>query len=357
MKCGYSIKKPGKDRRTFAVHWKIYDGGAKPKQPLVKDERIDAINSNFRSGILSYDEALLQLRSAVEQIRAELSAGDEVVKASQISEKNLKLYHAFMKDHYRGREIKRPHTIRNEFNFALLAIEPLSIISSSKAHLQDRVDEVFNDKQSRRYVGRINQLLVFANRDFKLHAKKRKHAKVRYVTLEELNTILAFVQDYDLKNLYTTLFCTGVRFGEAFTLKERDIKPNGTIYIQEQMTEKLEIREIKNSKPHHTIVLPEGMKAVKAWSALPHSKKESLRTRGQHPLTNAAKKAFQDKGRWISPHDLRHSYAIHMLGLGVPLDKVAKLIGDSLKTTEEYYAAFTMSENEVEFVQKIIKSG
>jgi hypothetical protein len=43
-----------------------------------------------------------------------------------------------------------------------------------------------------------------------------------------------------------------------------------------------------------------------------------------------------------------------MIDLGVSLDKVAKLIGDSIKTTEEYYTGFVVSDNEVDSLKKLI---
>ena len=38
----------------------------------------------------------------------------------------------------------------------------------------------------------------------------------------------------------------------------------------------------------------------------------------------------------------------------VSLDKVAKLIGDSIKTTEKYHTGFIVSDNEVDIVKKVI---
>ena len=88
------------------------------------------------------------------------------------------------------------------------------------------------------------------------------------------------------------------------------------------------------------------------WAAIEN--KEEWRKCCQHPLINAARAVFKDPKKQISPHSLRHSYCIHLIDRGVSLDKVAKLIGDSIKTTEEYYTGFIVSDNEVDIVKKVI---
>lgn len=356
MKCGFTIKKPNATRRSFAVHKKIYQENVKPLQPIVRDNRLDSINQNYKSGVLTFEQAHIQIKDLIAKLKKELTAKDNSITKNEISSYNLKVYTSFMKSYYHGKPIVRKHTVKNEFNFALLAIEPLSIISDSKNDLQDKVEKVFNSKQSKRYVGRINQLLKFAGRDFTLFYKKQVFESIRYTTLSDLKRVLAFVQDPDLKNLYYTLYCTGVRLGEAFVIGTRDIKKHNTIYIQNQMTEKKEIRVLKNRKPHNTLILDEGLSYVKKWAALPIERKEELRTRCQQPLLNAVRKCFPaDKDKQVSCHDLRHSYVIHLLDKGVPLDKCAKLIGDSIKTTEQYYAGFIATDNEIQFVSKILK--
>jgi integrase len=167
-----------------------------------------------------------------------------------------------------------------------------------------------------------------------------------------LQLILPHIQNENIRALAVVLFCTGCRLGEAFMFKARDLKANSSLFVNRQLDRKLAVREVKNRKPHQTILLDEGREAFLKWSSIVD--KESYRKRVQHPIINAAKKAFKDKERQISPHDLRHSYAVHMLGLGVPLDRVAKLLGDSVKTTEDYYAGFVMSSNEIDFVREII---
>jgi integrase len=56
-------------------------------------------------------------------------------------------------------------------------------------------------------------------------------------------------------------------------------------------------------------------------------------------------------------HDLRHSYAIHMLEkVEVSLTMVAKLLGDSIQVVEQYYAGFALGEEGLRSVDLLYKS-
>ncbi|MBL7542655.1 MAG: tyrosine-type recombinase/integrase [Bdellovibrionaceae bacterium] len=187
---------------------------------------------------------------------------------------------------------------------------------------------------------------------YSLYRKRRPHQIVKFVSFAELQKILERVEAPELKALYLTLFGTGMRLGEAFTINARSLKKNGTIYVDKQLTKNLKTRDIKNSKPHHTILLDICKKGFEDWAKVEN--KEEWRKCCQHPLINASRKSFTDPIKQISPHSLRHSYCIHLIDLGVSLDKVAKLIGDSIKTTEEYYTGFVVSDNEVDLVKKVI---
>lgn len=353
MNYGFTVKKPTHGRRTFAIHKKIYQKTGKPLQPQVKDERLNSINSNFLAGLLSEEQALIQVKLLLENLRKE--AGLSQVKANirdQILKANYKTFEKLWEREYIGRDIVSPETAEREFLVAMKGIDPLPLASASKLDLQKKVDAIWDNRQHKRYVSRVNSLLKFLGRPFILHRKRRLHQEVKFVTFEELQKILNHVEAPELKALYLTLFGTGMRLGEAFMVDSRTLKRNGSLYVSQQMDKNLKIRGLKNSKPHHTVLLDICKQGFEDWANVEN--KEEWRKCCQHPLINAARKAFKDSKRQISPHSLRHSYCIHLLGKGVPLDRVAKLIGDSIKTTEEYYAGYDMTTDEVSVVKRII---
>lgn len=329
--------------------------GEKPKQPIVKDESLDTINLNFKTGLITSDEALFLIKTQIiPRLKKEAGFQDKILIESLISEKNWNVFKQFWNKEYEGKSLISHYTAKQEFYVALKALEPLSLISSSRKEIQKKLDYEFNEVRHKRYSSRINALLRFLGRDFIINPKRRSTQEVRYVTWSEFQTVLSKVKDENLKNLYIVLYCTGLRLGEAFTINQRDLKTNGTIYITKQLDRLYKPRETKNRKNHRTLILKEGIEAFDKWSGLEN--KEKYRNIASHPLINASRKCFKDKARQISPHDLRHSYVIHMLGLGVPLDRIAKFIGDTIQTTEKFYAGFVTSDNEIEFVKNIIKN-
>lgn len=353
MSLGFTIKKPTHGRRTFAIHKKIYRKNQSPLQPQVKDERLDSINKQFLDEILTFEQAHIHVKKLVETIKSEHGLSKQRANIrDQILRANRKVFEKFWEAHYLGRDIVSPQTAEQEFLVALKAIDPLPLASASRTDLQKKVDSAFTNVQHKRYTGRINALLKYLSRPFILHRKRRPTQAVIYVLFDELLKILENVEAPELKALYITLFGTGMRLGEAFMIGPRSLKPNGSIYVDKQLTKDLKITGLKNSKAHHTILLDFCKAGYEAWAAV--EDKESWRKRCQHPLINAARKTFKDQARQISPHSLRHSFCIHLLGKGVPIDKVAKLIGDTVKTTEEFYAGFVMTNDEVDFVKKTI---
>lgn len=354
MSLGFTIKKPTHGRRTFAIHKKIYRKNQKPLQPQVEDERLKSINKNFLSELLTVEQAHIQVKKLVEELKSEAGLSRQRANIRhEINKANRKTFEKHWEQHYIGRDIVSPETAEREFLVALKAIDPLPLASASKLALQKMVDEKFNEIQHKRYTGRINALLKFLGRPFILHRKRRPHQKVKYVTFAELQKILNRIEAPELRALYLTLFGTGMRLGEAFKINDRSLKKNGTIYVEEQLTKNLKTTGIKNSKPHNTLLLDICRDGYEAWAKVPN--KPDWRKCCQHPLINAARSTFSDDPlKQISPHSLRHSYCIYMLEHGVPLDKVAKLIGDSIKTTEEYYTGFVATDNEIDIVKMAV---
>jgi integrase len=354
MISGYLVKKPRKDRKTFSIiPYSNNEYGKKLYLSPIQDEALTAINLQLKSGLLTLDQATDHVYKIILP-RLKKEALNKAIGEARIAEQNRKLFLEFWASEYAGKKILRPEIARNDFIAALEGIGSVSLAAASKDELQKKLDKAFpENNRNNRYGAKLNQVLRFLKRDFSLYTARKDTPLVSYLTINELQSLLTYIEEPEIKDLCSVLFCTGVRLGEAFTLKPRDLKPNDSIFIRQQLTHDGRIRDIKNRKPHNTILLPEGRKAFLRWSAI--EDKSKFRFTGQSKIISAAKKAFADKERQISPHDLRHSFAIHLLGIGVPLDKVARLLGDSLKTTEEHYTGFVMSDNEINFVSKIIK--
>jgi hypothetical protein len=66
------------------------------------------------------------------------------------------------------------------------------------------------------------------------------------------------------------------------------LKPNGTIFIAKQLDRRLNTRDIKNGKPHHTWLLPEAKEAYLQWCEV--EDKEQYRLKASQQITRAAKR-------------------------------------------------------------------
>jgi integrase len=348
-----SVKRPDKVRRTFAVTIDtIYFDGSRG-QVSVKDERLDSINRNLGLKLISVAGAYAEVKGVlVPALKREYDVKIRQSLEQQISDNNKKVYTAFWADKYAQSDLVNVASTRNDLLGALRAIEPESITSADKVTLRNKL-AALPIQQQRRYCIRINQLLDFLGRGFSIDKKRRQQAEVDYVTWAELQKIIPHIYSPEVQNLAIALWATGVRIGEAFAPGFANLKSNNTIYISKQMDLQLVIRDIKNRKPHHTVLLPEGLEAYKAWCDVEN--KEQFRNSAINQIIMASRKAFPNKKpKQVSAHDLRHSYAIHWLGLGASLTQIAACLGDTPQTVQVHYTGFVMSDEAIAGMHKLL---
>lgn len=68
----------------------------------------------------------------------------------------------------------------------------------------------------------------------------------------------------------------------------------------------------------------------------------------------ACKKLFKDKTKHCKWHDLRHSYAVLLIGRGATITLVAQSMGNSVKVCEEYYSGYVLTSEGIETLSKIV---
>lgn len=361
-KTGWILKKPDAKRRTFQLVPYQRLNGKKVYSSPIKHPELEALNTSLKSGTLEQHDAELQIKRKILpalRLAANGSANGstDAVARSMIGDANLKAFEAFWATHYRRKKMERPSVAKDEFMTALRILEPLALHTASIDELQDHWNKKESGTRHKRYGNRINSLLKFLGRDVRIQTDRAVIPPLKWVSWSDLEKILEHVRDENLKDLYRTLYGTGARLGEMFAIASSDIKSNGTIFISKQIDRDKRLkRYTKNKKAHDTIILPEAMEAVKRWAAV--DDKTSYRKRCQHPLISAAAKAFpNDPIKQIGPHKLRHSYVKQMLTLGVPLDRVAQFLGDTISATEANYRQWTVSDAEIKHVRDLMAAG
>lgn len=352
------MKRPDAKRRSFQiVPYRRIDGKRVYSKPI-ESTVLASLNESLKRGTLTAAQVELEIKQKIiPELKRRAKVPEKAVADSMVSENNMKVFRAFWSKEYRRRKLERPSTAHDEFITALRILEPLSLHSCDVDELQDHWDRHEKGTRHKRYGNRINQLLRFLSRGFEIVTDRAVVPDLKWVTWEELERINELVANPVLRDLYRSLYGTGARLGELFVIEPSDIRANGTIYIHRQLTSAKELKPYtKNKKSHDTIVLKEALPALKRWAGV--KDKASYRSRCQHPLINAARKAFPtDPVKQISPHKLRHSYVKKMVTLGVPLDRIAQLLGDRVSTIETTYRQWTVTDPEVDFIRSIMEQG
>lgn len=356
MKTRLTIKKPKGSRKTFAIIRDVQFADGRRKQTTVEDDSLKALNANLVSGLIGLGDAEIQVRSVIKP-RLEKQAGlaDKRDLEETVDEHNLSVFKKFWEFLTKERSLKNPVSSRNDLLAALAAISPLGILTATRDELRDALGEL-SDKKYRRHAIRINQLLTFSERGFTLPLKPVEQEAVDYVSWEELQKILPKLPYEESRLLAQVLFCTGVRLGEAFMLTERKLKPNRAVFIEKQLTHRLEVRGLKNGKPHDTVLLPQGKNAYLAWCRLTEDKRRSLRNTFSHHLLNASREVFpNDPTRQISAHDLRHSYAIYLLERRATVTEIASMLGDTEAVVRRHYTGWIANDRMVDNINELLK--
>lgn len=374
MKLAFSVKKPKGATKSYSVRpYTRNPDGSKKYGEAVSDEALEALNRALKNGEIKPAQAELQFTHVIfPRLKKESKVQDRVLAEAQISEGNSDIFRKFWKREYSGRKLAMDGaTARSEFIRALRVIEPLSLLTSTRDQLQKRINgELKEGGAHKKAGGRLNQLLSDVGRDFKLYTHSVEQPFVYYITWDEFlkarENVFVYadrtrrINEEDTKiirALLTVLFSTGCRFGEIFPLRESDLKSDNSIFIAKQLKRDGTVGEVKNKKKHKALFLDskEAREAFEVWTSCD---KEKYRDKQAWvSFTRACKETFKSKDKHLSVHDLRHCYVIHLLGLGVPLDRIAKLIGDKASTCESSYAGFVSSDAEIDFVTDIIKEG
>lgn len=164
----------------------------------------------------------------------------------------------------------------------------------------------------------------------------------KYLTSEDIRALIKTLDTgYNIKRNKTiiwTLYTTGLRISELVSLNKEDIVKNGNIVSEF-------IVNGKGNKERIIYLKPSTQKCLKTYLGMQINTKGPLFTHGQNKrltrtaiwkmINTAAKNT--GLGKKIGPHNLRHSYAVHILKKDVPIRYIQDLLGHSnLNTTMIY---------------------
>lgn len=164
--------------------------------------------------------------------------------------------------------------------------------------------------------------------------------KIRYLpevlSLEEIKSILDNTHNLKHKTLLSLIYSAGLRIGEAINLKVSDIDSKRML---------IHIKMAKGNKDRYTLLSPLFLNLLRDYykAYTPKSYLFEGQDGGQYTTSSAQqviKKAVQlagIKGRRITLHTLRHSFATHLLESGTDLRYIQSLLGHSSPKTTMIY--------------------
>ena len=166
----------------------------------------------------------------------------------------------------------------------------------------------------------------------------RQKALPHYMTPEELKKFFDVIDDPFYKSIFRLLVNTGMRISEFLTLKESDVYVFGD-YAR--------IR-IKGKGNKERVVQINREVVEEARKAGVFERRVSARTI-QRKMKEYLKKAGIEKN--LTPHSLRHTFAIALMERGMPLNRIQMVLGhESIATTSVYLKLL----GEAEKIPKII---
>ncbi len=309
----------------------------------LSEPRLDAINALLLSETIDRVEAEAQVKRLVSQIKLERGERKPVFNRG-----NYRVLDRFFKSQYDSRDVIDPDSAYSDFRRAVEAVGDLPITSSSQDELQKALKPLKGNKH-RRVVARLNSILKWLKREIRLRPAKPDADIVHFLDEHELAKIHNYMEP-DLRVLAHVLFHTGARLGEAFAITPQSLRPDGSIWIDSQIDKKGIRRATKNRKPRKSYVLPGGDKWVDVWLK---DCPEVKRTRTA--LAQSFRRiCFKVLKRDLTLHDLRHSYAIYLIGRGISLSLVSQAIGDSILVCERYYSGFVISDEGIKTIKRIL---
>lgn len=348
----FFIKAPGKIRRSFALIRREFKEAGTSNQ-IIDLPEIDIINKNFQSGKLTREQAAAEMGRIRDQQRATYLKLNGLGKPP-IPAQNLALLEDYWNKKYAPKHIIDPVSAKNRLYRAVAAVGDLSLLTAEEHELAARIKD--NVGNQRDIVSALRQLLHYLGRtEITLHRPRKKRIKISYVTMDEFKLLVRYIADPIHRDICWVGIATGCRIGEVFFLM-KDNFVDGCMFIDCQMDSKTKKeRDTKNRRQRDVVVLPEGHEALRRWLEIKPSEREKYRNvRFPDLLAEACKKVGLEKK--VTYHDLRHSYAIHLLGSGTPIDLVAQALGDSVAVTQEYYTGFSLSKQGLDAIKKLLRS-
>jgi integrase len=334
-------------------------------------EALDGLNLSLKNGSLSLHEARLNTQMLIEQ----LYRLDGVKFRPPVSHKdNQRIADDYMNTVIKKRKSKSASKLsaRHYVDRAVRAIGEVSLRTDSIETIQEALDAAYpnGDRRQRQLAMYLNCLLKFIGREgIKIEKNRMKPVRIKYLTEDQFSKVVGAIAELDQREINREAFSvfaqmafhTGMRAGELMGLERQDlIKNKSAIRVMRQVDTLEETDEPKWHKTRVVAVYSEAIQLFDRWIELKSEIPHEVRLRASRILKDACRKTFpKSPDLWICFHDLRHSFAIRCLEAGLPIQMIARQLGNTVSVCERYYVGFIHTDQTLEDTVKLMnrKSG
>ncbi|RLB28538.1 MAG: integrase [Deltaproteobacteria bacterium] len=170
-------------------------------------------------------------------------------------------------------------------------------------------------------------------------SKSRKKLPI-VLSMQEVQSLLASVENLKHQAILTTIYSAGLRLGEATRLRVSDID-------SKRMT--ILVRQGKGNKDRYTVLGQQTLQLLRLYWKTCHPadwlfpSKDPAQPLSGSSVQRVFKKALHRAGikKKASVHTLRHSFATHLLESGTDLYHIQRLLGHSTAKTTSVYLHIT----------------
>lgn len=338
---GIRVLSPSGAHKSYRFQRQTIPDG--PWETISNDE-IVALNGLVKDGTLTQGD----IEGRVALIKASLYlARDGRPNIDLLLPGNVRILNDFLKKTYT--ESKKTRMENGSFESSvyylqngLLSLGNIPIDGDLEA-IQNKLDKTLKAKPNihKKRVAALNRLRKWLILPPILHLKKDIN-DVKYLTEKEVMKLIDKAES-PAKELIAAAWYTGLRLGELHALTERAIKSATTLLVTRQIDKWGNSRLPKYRKQRKAYMLPGGVEWVHKWLAVKSDMKRN------YQISNITQELAG-----VRFHDLRHSYAVYLLGKGATLSWVAQSLGHSTDVCERYYAGHVLADDAIELMNRLV---
>lgn len=322
------------------------------KLKQVKNPKLDSINSLYLQKIIDAKVARRQVEEIVEELR-KVEAPD----APQYLQSNLDIFDRYFTEEYEDRDILPDslETARSSFKRAINLLGKIEIPTADQKKVQKKIYNLPYKKRAP-IVTSLNALFKFVGRNlqFEVGVQRGGNEPIHHLSVKEFAIVYPLITNPIIAKMAGATFATGGRVGELFAVRSYN-QLKRTLSIQTQIDRKKGERATKTYRTRTSVVIKELEQYLQEWILVPAAERLTIRNLhiGDY-LANACMQAFpEDPTKWCHFLDMRHSYAIHFLSVGVSIDLVATSMGNSPTVCRKHYVGYVLSDEGVDLINII----